>query len=85
MLKCFPKLCVVLQSLSCRTFQNRSSRGRNVAAADESTVKASHIKTSAELAEQAAADAIMIQHRAMRGPTLADIHAGKSKEQVRNT
>jgi hypothetical protein len=73
--------CQCLQS--CRTFQNRSARGRNVAAADAGAVQASHIKTTAELAEEAAADVIMMQHRAMRGPTLADLHAGKSKEQVR--
>ncbi|KAG5176743.1 hypothetical protein JKP88DRAFT_265364 [Tribonema minus] len=39
-------------------------------------------KTKAQLEEERAAEELMAQHRAMRGPSLADMHSGKSKQQV---
>ena len=63
-----------------RTFQNRSARGKNNAAADEGSTDGP--KTAAQLADEAKADALMQQHREMRGPTLAELHSTKSAKQV---
>lgn len=78
-----PKSLGVLGTLktlmpTARKFTQHSARGVRNAVGE-----APEQKSRAQLEDEAAANDLLERHRAKRGPSLAVIHAGKSKEQVK--
>eukprot|EP01084_Bolivina_argentea_P258629 436106_1 len=65
-----------------RTFQQRSARGRR--AEGDTPALPKEFKTQSQLKEEAEAEELMAEHRALRGPSLVELHSGKSAAQKKH-